>query len=107
MLFATTTLICQTKISNGSNTVLTVFQNSDFCNLYHLLEAVISDFDEHPNILMIECRASAGHGAGKIVGKDGSGDQPEGIFVIRNLSRKGDNQWPETAIDRAWVFYVS
>jgi len=63
MLFATTTQNCQTEIFIGSNTVLTVFQNSDFCNLYHLLEAVISDFDKHPNILMIEYRASAGHGA--------------------------------------------
>jgi len=39
------------------------------------------------------------------VGKDGSGDQPEGIFIILNLSRKGGDQWPETALDRMQVFY--
>ena len=56
---------------------------------------------------MIECRASAGHGAGKIAGKEGSGGEPEKIFVIRNLSRKGGNQWPETVLDRGRVFYLS
>ena len=35
---------------------------------------------------MIESGASAGHGADKIVGKDGSGGQPEGIFVIRGIT---------------------
>jgi len=46
----------------------------------------ITDFDEHPGVLMIESGASAGHGAGRIVGKDGSGGQIEGIFAIRRLS---------------------
>jgi len=69
------------------------------------LKRLSSDFDEYPGILMIERRASAGHGAGKIVGKDDSGDQPEGIFVIRSRSRKGGNQWPGTALDCMHGFY--
>jgi len=96
----------QTELSNGINTVLTDFQtrflqpaNSIF------LKRLSSDLDESPETLMIERRASAGHGVGKMVGKDGSGNQPEWIFVIGNLSRKGGNQWPETALGRMHGFY--
>ncbi|MGB2688534.1 MAG: hypothetical protein WBC36_06080 [Desulfobacterales bacterium] len=56
---------------------------------------------------MIESGASANHGGGKIVSKDGSGSQSEGIFVVRGLSREDGNQWSETALDRDPVFYPS
>ena len=56
---------------------------------------------------MIEDRAPAGHGAGKIEGKDGSGGQPEGTFVIRALSGLvviNELKQPPTVI-RFFTFY--
>ena len=96
----------QTELSNGFNTVLTGFQTR-FLQPAHsiFLKRLSSDLDEYPEILMIERRASASHGANKIVGKDGSGNQSEWIFVIRNRNRKGGTQWPETALDCMHGFY--
>jgi len=96
----------QTELSNGFNTVLIDFQTRFLQPSYSIfLKRLSSDFEEYPGPLMIERRASADHGVGKMGGKDGSDNQPEWIFVIGNLSRKGGHQWPETALGRVWSFY--
>jgi len=82
--------ICQTEIFKGSNTVLTVFKTV-ISKIWYILDAAISDFDEHSEILMIESGTFEGHSAGRIVGKDGSDDQtpwePSKHSTLKPLTR--------------------